>query len=144
MVQTGVVIKLSTPSWELDISDAWQDLSQDDLLRFFDPVSEAVLTISSTVIPEAEAMQVLMLQNAESLRGDGYEVTALPVREQVVALVGTSDERIVSFVYHDCCVVILTLAAAAEEAVALVQHTTELVYRIRFADEEGDELVEDT
>lgn len=108
------MLSVGSAHWNLSLDDGWQDCSQDDMLRFFEPVSETVLTISSTLLADAAYQSVLVTRNKQTLIEAGFSLTQLPLPSSPdCALIGQGGDQVVAYVHRGRCLILMTLRSLA-------------------------------
>ncbi|TVR42893.1 MAG: hypothetical protein EA402_10595 [Planctomycetota bacterium] len=116
-------MRIGSHSWSLELDDGWQDCSENDVLRFFEPVSESVLNLSSHRLEDEALHQALRQRNREHIFqhfGSAEEVDL----EAGFALLGAQGHDLLAFVHVGPCLIMITMAsrlATAEDLKILVR-----------------------
>ena len=104
-------MRIGTDSWSLTLDDAWQDCSENDLLRLLEPTSQTVLAISSTLLSDAAYQGVLITRNKHTMVEHGFSCEEITLADNGCALLGCDQQAILAYVHQHCTVLMITMSS---------------------------------
>jgi hypothetical protein len=110
--ESAILVK--TNSWQLRVPDTWQDSSTEDLVRLYDPRSDAALVISSYPNSLGPALAARIAEKVQEDKQAGRIVNEIQMSGSITAVYSESAHDVKAYITAPMSTVFLTFTPASE------------------------------